>query len=188
MSSSTQMETLSPGSTTAGYVGLMVRPGNKTRMFAAAVAVAAVAGGALDGGIAAGLARGESRQPSAVTARILVVRDAAKMHLLNANGNTLTEEGRATGTLVGTAHATLSFNGSTTTSSFTFHLGGGSISGHGSAKLHSGNGRYESFGGTATIVGGTGRYAHISGKGGFYGVLDRNNSNAEVQVIGNLHM
>jgi hypothetical protein len=158
------------------------------RLLAPAIAVAAVVSGALDGPIVAGVARGELSRPSAVGARILVVRDAAKMHLLNANGNTWIEEGRATGTLVGTARVTLSFNGSTTTSSFTFHLSGGSISGRGKAKIHSGNGRYESFGGSSTIVGGTGRYAHISGKGGFYGVLDRSNSNAEVQVIGNLHM
>ncbi len=185
------METLPTGPTTGGYVGLMVRTrptGRTIRRSAPAIVLAALVGGAGDGGVAAGLARGESRQSSAVAARILVVRDAAKMHLLNANGNTLTEEGRATGTLVGTARATLSFNGSTTTSSFTFHLSGGSISGRGRAKLHSGNGRYESFGGSATITGGTGRYAHISGKGGFFGVLDRSNSNAEVQVIGNLHM
>jgi len=153
-----------------------------------ALAAMIVLAAALGSGTAAGLARGEARQPRAISSRILVVRDAAKMHLLNANGNTWIEEGRATGTLPGTAHVTLSFNGSTTTSNFTFHLSGGSISGHGRAKIHSGNGRYESFGGSATIIGGTGRYVHISGKGGFYGVVDRTNSNAEVQVIGNLHM
>lgn len=177
-------------STSGGYVELIVRARHMHSSVPGLALAIVVAVGAcvVDGGIAAGLARGESQQPSAATARILMVRDAAKMHLLNANGNTWIEEGRATGTLVGSARVTLSFNGSTVTSSFTFHLSGGSISGHGRAKLHSGNGRYESFGGSATNIGGTGRYAHISGKGGFYGVLDRSNYNAEVQVIGNLHM
>lgn len=179
------------GWTAGGYVGPMARARfmfNTVRGFIPAVAAVALVAGIVDGPIAAGLARGEARQPTAAAAKILSVRDAAKMHLLNANGNTWIEEGRATGTLVGTAHVTLSFNGSTTTSNFTFHLRAGAISGHGRAKLHSGNGRYESFGGTATIIGGTGKYAHISGTGGFYGVIDRTNSNAEVQVIGNLHM
>jgi hypothetical protein len=177
--------------TAGGYVALMARVRfmfKTVRGLVPAVAAVALVVGMVNGPITAGFARGERRQPTAAAARILSVRDAAKMHLLNANGNTLIEEGRATGTLLGTAHVTLSFNGSTTTSNFTFHLRAGSISGHGRAKLHSGNGRYESFGGTATIIGGTGKYGHISGTGGFYGVIDRTNSNAEVQVIGNLHM
>jgi hypothetical protein len=185
------METLLTAFRTRGYVELMIRTRSMRstiHRLAPAIVAVAVLGGVVDAGSAAGVVRARQRQPSAVSARILNVRDAAKMHLLNANGNTLIEEGRATGTLVGTARATLSFNGSTTTSSFTFHLSGGSISGRGKAKLHSGNGRYESFGGSATIVGGTGRYAHISGNGGFYGVIDRTNSNAEVQIIGKLHM
>jgi hypothetical protein len=138
--------------------------------------------------VAAGAARRGSTRPAATAARMLMVHDVAKLRLVNANGNTLIEEGRAYGNLPGTARATLSFNGATVTSRFTFHLSGGAISGRGRASLHSGSGHYESFGGSATISGGTGRYAHISGGGGFYGVFDRSNSNAEVQVIGKLHL
>ncbi len=186
-----QKETLPARFTSRGYVGSMPRSnflGGAIRRLAPVLAALAAAVGVLGGPLVAGVALGEARQPSARGARILVVRDAAKMHLLNANGNTLTEEGRASGTLPGSARATLSFNGSVTTSNFTFHLKDGSITGRGKARLHSGNGRYESFGGSATIVSGTGRYGHISGAGGFYGVIDRTTSNAEVQVIGKLHM
>jgi hypothetical protein len=116
----------------------------------------------------------------------VMVNDDAKLHLVSGNGEVLLEEGAAAGSLPGSARVVLDVGADTATSSFTFHLRGGSISGHGRAKLHSGTGRYESFGGSATISGGTGRYAHISGSGGFYGVLDRRSYNAEVQVIGKL--
>jgi hypothetical protein len=159
---------------------------NPIRSVLPAIAALMVVGVILNTPIASGTVAGGRGRARA--ARTLSVHDLAKTHLVNASGDTLIEEGRAFGSLPGSARVTLSFNGSTTTSRFTFHLSGGSISGRGRAKLHSGNGHYESFGGTATIIGGTGRYAHISGNGGFYGVLDRSNSNAEVQVTGNLHM
>jgi hypothetical protein len=122
----------------------------------------------------------------AVAARTVTVNDTGKLRIVGGDGNLLIEEGRATGTLPGSARVTLDVSATTVTSSFTFYLAGGSISGHGSGKLHSGNGRYESFGGAASIKGGTGRYAHGSGSGGFYGVLDRRSDDAEVQVIGSL--
>jgi hypothetical protein len=151
------------------------------------VAVLTVVGIMAGSGLADSIARDGRGGTRAVEAATLNVRDAGKLHFLSADGNIWIEEGRATGTLPGTARVKFYINATTTTYSFTLHLGGGSISGRGTAKLHSGNGRYESFGGSATITGGTGRYAHISGKGGFYGVLDRGNDNAEVQVIGKLH-
>jgi hypothetical protein len=120
-------------------------------------------------------------------AATLNVNDRAKLHVVGGNDNTLIEEGSATGTLPGTARVTLDIGATTATSNFTFRLSVGSISGHGTAKIHEGS-QYESFGGTATIRHGTGRYAHISGSGGFYGVLNRRNDNAEVQVIGKLHL
>ncbi|HEX5852977.1 MAG TPA: hypothetical protein VFY36_07790 [Solirubrobacteraceae bacterium] len=156
----------------------------------AAIAAAAAAAMPAGADAADGVARDRPSRPQtvAVAARMLMVHDVGKLHLLSADGNTLIEEGRAYGTLPGRAHVTLSFNGATITSTFTFYLKGGSISGRARAKLHSGSGHFESFGGSAAIKVGTGRYAHISGKGGFYGVFDRSNSNAEVQVIGKLHL
>jgi hypothetical protein len=127
--------------------------------------------------------------PSALSANLATksVRDTAKLHLVKSIGNTLYEEGRVSGTLPGTARVTLHLGVSSATSTFTFHLRGGSITGSGSAKLKPGkNGRYDSFGGTASIRHGTGRYAHASGTGGLYGVVDRSNYSAEVQVIGTL--
>jgi hypothetical protein len=129
---------------------------------------------------------GRRHGPVAVAARVVTVNDTGKLRIVGGDGNLLIEEGRATGTLPGSARVTLDVSATTVTSSFTFYLVGGSISGHGSGKLHSGNGRYESFGGAASIKGGTGRYAHGSGSGGFYGVLDRRSDDAEVQVIGSL--
>jgi hypothetical protein len=159
-----------------------------TRSLLLAVTVLAVAGTVAGRGRADPLADGGQRWLRATEAGTLNVRDAGRLHLVSADGSVLIEEGRASGTLPGTARVTLNIESTTIGYSFTFHVSGGSLAGRGTAALHSGNGRYESFGGAASIRGGTGRYAHISGKGGFYGVLNRSTSNAEVQVIGKLHL
>jgi hypothetical protein len=129
---------------------------------------------------------GKLGTPTAVQTRNVTVNDVGKLSIVGGDGNLLVEEGRASGTLPGNAHVTLDVSATSVASSFTIYVNGGSMSGHGSGKLHSGNGRYESFGGAATINHGTGRYAHVSGAGGFYGVLDRRSDDAEVQVIGKL--
>lgn len=114
--------------------------------------------------------------------------DTAKLHWVGGNGNALIEEGKASGSLPGTARVILHLSATTATSSFTLRLGGGSVTGHGTAKLHPGrSGRFDSFGGSASISGGSGRYRRVSGSGGFYGVIDRSNYSAEVQVLGKLH-
>jgi hypothetical protein len=124
----------------------------------------------------------------AAAARIISVSDAAKLHLVGANGDALEEEGKASGTLPGSTRVTLNISSSTATFTFTLHLNGGSITGSGTAKVHQGrSGEDASFGGSTTIKHGNGRYAHVSGTGGFYGAIDRNNDNAEVQIIGKLH-
>jgi hypothetical protein len=122
----------------------------------------------------------------ASAARTESVRDNAHLRFVSANGNTLLEVGTVSGTLPGSARVTLDIGASTATSSFTFHISEGSITGYGTAKLHPGSGSYDSFGGAAAIHSGTGRYAHVSGTGDIYGVLNRANDNAEVQVIGTL--
>lgn len=118
-------------------------------------------------------------------ARTLNVTDEAHLHLTRTAGEILEEEGVATGALPGKARARFAV-GSSVTGSFTFYpRGGGSISGHGSARLHS-TGTYASFGGTMSVSHGTGRYAHAHGTSGFYGTVDRHNDALVVQITGKL--
>jgi hypothetical protein len=121
--------------------------------------------------------------------RALSINDKARMRLTGGNGNTLIEEGKATGTLPGNAKVSLTIaNVTTAKSTFVVYPHGGSIPGAGSVRLHPGqSGAYESFSGTLSVSHGTGHYAHASGSGKIYGVLDHSNDNAEVQVIGTLH-
>lgn len=140
---------------------------------------------AADGDLPPGSA---ARSPAAQQAATVSVKDVAKLHLVGGSGNTLIEEGHATGTLPGSARVALDVGTATVTSSFTIHLSSGSISGRGAGQLHPGkSGRYDSFGGSVSISDGSGHYAHALGTGGFYGVIDRSDYNAEVQVIGQLH-
>jgi hypothetical protein len=120
-------------------------------------------------------------------ARTLKVNDTGHLHLLHASGSILTEEGTVSGTLPGTAKVRLDV-GENVTASFTIHVrGGGSITGRGSAALHS-SGRYSSFGGTLSVTGGTGRFAHAHGAGKLYGVIERRSDSLTVQTReGTLH-
>ncbi len=120
----------------------------------------------------------------------LSINDKAHMSLTGGSGNTLLEEGNATGTLPGKAKVSLTLTiaaAAAATSSFTIYPSGGSIAGNGRIRTHlSTSGRYESFSGSLSVDHGTGRYAHAFGMGNIYGVLDRRHDNAEVQVIGTL--
>ncbi len=119
------------------------------------------------------------------TARTLNVTDEAHLHLTGTEGEQLSEEGPATGALPGTVRVQLTVS-ATVTATFTIYArGGGAISGHGSARLHS-SGRYASFGGTLTVSHGTGRYTHAHGSGGLYGVVDRKGDALTVQTTGRL--
>ncbi len=123
------------------------------------------------------------------SAGTISINDKARMTLTGGSGNTLQEEGNAAGTLPGKARVSLAIlNTTTAKSTFTVHPKGGSIPGSGTVQLHPGkSGAYESFRGTLSVKHGTGRYARASGSGTIYGVLNRSNDNAEVQVIGTLH-
>jgi hypothetical protein len=119
------------------------------------------------------------------TARTLNVTDEAHLHLVNTAGEVLEEEGPATGALPGKVHVRFTV-GSSVTGTFVFYpRGGGSITGHGSARLHS-TGTNASFGGDLSVSQGTGRYARAHGRGGLYGVVDRRTDAMTLQTTGKL--
>ena len=116
---------------------------------------------------------------------VLSGNENAALHLVHANGSTLYEEGRASGSLPGAVHAWLHV-GATFSGRFVVYTRSGAIIGHGSAKSHPGHYPYESFSGTADITGGTLRYAHTRGHLGFYGIFNRNDSAVHMQTRGTL--
>jgi hypothetical protein len=136
--------------------------------------------------IAARSTRTPSEPIAAHASRALSVNDTGNLHLLNASGAILSEAGPVSGTLPGSTKVRLNV-GENVTATFTIYArGGGSITGHGVAALHS-SGRYSSFGGTLTVRRGTGRYAHAHGAGKLYGVIDRRTDALTVQTSGTLH-
>jgi hypothetical protein len=118
-------------------------------------------------------------------ARTLNVTGEAHLHLTGTAGEVLEEEGVATGALSGKVRVRFTV-GASIAGTFVFYpRGGGSITGYGSARLHS-TGMYSSFGGTMAVSHGTGRYAHARGKGGMYGVVNRRTDAITVQTTGKL--
>jgi hypothetical protein len=136
-------------------------------------------GALLLAGIATALAA-----PATASAATISVNDTGHLHLLKAIGSLLLEEGRATGSLPGTARVRLRV-GSSVSATFTIRTRAGTIEGHGRASLHS-SARYSSFGGWLTVTGGSGRYARARGSGHLYGVIDRRSDAVTVQTIGKL--
>lgn len=123
--------------------------------------------------------------PMARAARTINVTDEAHLHVTHTSGELLQEEGHAIGALPGTVRVSFRV-GTSVTGSFTIYpRGGGSISGQGSARLHS-TSMYASFGGSMLVNHGTGRYAHVHGRGGFYGTVDRHNDSLVLQTTGQL--
>jgi hypothetical protein len=130
-------------------------------------------------------ARADARNPGhARAARALSGNDNATLHLVHADGSTLYEEGRASGSLLGAVRAWFDL-GATFTGRFVFYTRSGAVMGHGSAEPH-GRYPYESFSGTAEITGGTSRYTHVHGRLGFYGVLNRRGDAVQMQTRGTL--
>lgn len=118
-------------------------------------------------------------------AHVLSGNENAVLHLVHADGSTLHEEGRASGSLPGPVRARLHL-GAHFAGSFVFYAHSGTIIGGGSAKSHQGHYPYVSFSGIANITGGTRRYLHVHGSLGFYGVLNRNDSAVQMQTRGSL--
>jgi hypothetical protein len=124
----------------------------------------------------------------ALAAGTISVNDTGRLHQIEENGSQLIEEGPATGSLPGRVRAAIVL-GTTVTLGFTIYLHGGTISGHGAAKLNPGKGQFASFSGSLSVTHGSGHYAHTTGSGGLYGTIDRlNNDAAVVQVVGRLRL
>jgi hypothetical protein len=119
-------------------------------------------------------------------ARVQSVTDSASLHLVTADGNTLYEQGRASGNLPGTVEIAMTLGDRTATSTFTIHTTGGTIGGHGSGTLHPGKGGYDSFGGTCAVTHGSRRFRGVSGVCGLYGSIYRVEDSLRVQVTGKL--
>lgn len=119
------------------------------------------------------------------TARTLNVTDVAHLHLVGTSGELLEEEGNAAGALPGKVKARFDVSTSIIGSFVFYPRGGGSITGHGSARLHF-TGAYSSFGGTLAVNHGTGRYAHARGRGALYGIMNRRTNAMTVQTTGQL--
>lgn len=139
------------------------------------------------GGLALACAPVSGARPlSADVARRQSVSDTANLHKAKVEGAIVFEQGNATGALPGFMRARLDTNDFH--ASFTLQTRAGTIKGHGSATLceKACSGHYESFRGTLTIDGGTGRFAHARGRGGLYGVFNRDTYGLEVQTTGTL--
>jgi hypothetical protein len=132
------------------------------------------------GGTASAVAVGAAR-----AARTLNVTDEAHLRLTGSSGSILLEEGPLSGALPGTVRVRFTVSASISGSFTIYPRGGGSISGNGSARLHS-TGTYASFGGSMSVSHGTGRYAHAHGHGGFYGTVNRNTDALVIQTTGRL--
>jgi hypothetical protein len=117
-------------------------------------------------------------------AHTLNVTDVAHLHLLRGAGELIEEEGPATGALPGKVKARIDVSTSVT-GTFVFYARGGSITGHGSARLHS-TGTYASFGGSLVVSHGTGRYTQAHGSGGLYGTVNRRTDALVIQTTGKL--
>jgi hypothetical protein len=122
-------------------------------------------------------------------ARVVAVHDKGELHLVHAVGETLIEEGKATGTLAGTAKIGLNIDAArgTARAGFTLYLRNGTLSGHAQGAAHGGHGGWESFSGTMWLSHGTGLYAHASGSGKMYGAIYRRTDRLIVQESGRLH-
>jgi hypothetical protein len=124
--------------------------------------------------------------PSVVSAHILRTSDEAHLHVVNASGSLLVEEGPASGDLPGKVEVRFRVGADVSGTFILYPHGGGSITGHGQGALHS-TSSYASFAGSLTITGGTGRYRHAHGTGGLYGTVNRRNDDLVVQTTGKLY-
>ena len=152
--------------------------------FAYKIALATLAAGA---SIVIALPAAGTAASRARVARTQSVKDVAYLTKTGVEGSVVFEYGKAEGALPGKMRVRLDTN-VPFRASFTLRTPAGTLTGHGSANPceQKCSGHYESFSGSLVIDGGSGRYAHARGRGGLYGVFDRETYGVEVQTTGTL--
>jgi len=117
-------------------------------------------------------------------ARSIAVSDVGHLHRIRSGGETITEEGKASGTIPGRVLVRLVV-GPEVEVTFTIFTPAGTINGKGSG-VPKGRSEEPSFGGNMTLTSGSGRYRHVRGHGRFYGTLNRSTYKMVVQTTGTL--
>ena len=132
---------------------------------------------------------GTVKGPAALTARTISLTEYGHLRAVPHGGNTIDEEGRATGTYACRIAVRLTIvSADRVTATFTVSPKGGTVSGKGSARYVA-ESAYGYFGGTLSITKGTGSFAHASGANiGFSGRFNRETLGATVRVHGTMHV
>jgi cytoskeletal protein RodZ len=125
---------------------------------------------------------------TATASTTVAVADKGELHLVHAVGNTLIEEGQATGTLPGIAQVKLDVNTAkgVATASVRLTRPDGTLASHSSGRTEGGHGGWEDFSGTMSIEHGSGEYANASGSGQISGQINRRTDRLLVEVSGTL--
>jgi len=130
--------------------------------------------------VAALAAAGSRATTPAFESRTISLVESAHLRAAPQPGNTIHEQGEATGTF--RCHITVDLRIVSTnriTATFTVTPSGGTVTGAGTAR----------FVGVLSITGGTGRFSHASGKNiGLSGKFNRETFSANVQVHGTIHL
>ena len=124
---------------------------------------------------------------TATAARAISVREEAALRKTSESGNTLQEYGSVTGTLRGTATASISTSGTFVHVTAVLHVSGGTITVSGEGQLNANHGTEVSFKAPGRVTKGSGAFAHASGKGIVYGSENRSTHNVKIQVVGKLN-
>jgi hypothetical protein len=159
---------------------MVIRSSLRTSRLAAAVAIAALAGGVF-AGVAA------SRPVRAHAAGTLTLSDTARLHLTSHHSFTLNEQGGASGTIAGTIYIHLTIVSTNRVSAeVDIYPSGGSITGYATAGYRP-SGGVATFNGTMSVVRGSGRYRGAHGSGlSFTGTVQRTNDAVTVHVSGRM--
>ena len=130
-----------------------------------------------------------AKSPPAFESRTISLVESAHLRASPQPGNTIHEQGEATGTF--RCHITVDLRIVSTnriTATFTVTPAGGAVTGAGAARFVT-QGAYGYLGGVLSISGGTGRFSHASGKNiGLSGKFNRETFSASVQVHGTIHL
>jgi hypothetical protein len=127
--------------------------------------------------------------PSATAARTIMLTESGHLRPVTRGGNTIAEEGEATGTYRCSIVVHLQIVATNrVTATFTVRPQGGTVTGKGSARLVT-SGGYGYFGGTLAITKGTGAFAHASGNNiGISGKFNRETLHVTVNVHGTVRV